>query len=111
MTVEKESIAEFNGVAQDVGAAALPSKLFQEDQGGDRYFRGSWRRRKGMLRSDMATFAGPVTSVIGFEMAGGDFAIIVVAGTNVYGFLNTDEQDFTIPSGWGETGLGEDLGE
>lgn len=111
MTTEKDEIHEFNGVAQDVGAAALPANLFQEDQGGDRYFRGSWRRRKGMLRTDLDTYSSPVTSLIGFEMAGEDFAIIVVEGTNVHGNLNTAEQDFTIPDGWGETGFGEDLGE
>ncbi len=111
MTKEFEAIEEFGGVAQDMAAQALPPNLFQEDQGGDRFFRGQWRRRKGMLHSSLAKFDSPVTSLIGFEMAGEDFAIVVVEGSNVHGNLNVTEQDYAIPSGWGETGFGEDMGE
>jgi hypothetical protein len=111
MIDKDEIVSEFNGVAQDVAPAVMPPNLFQEDQGGDRYFRGSWRRRRGMIHTGLAKFDDPVTSLIGFEMAGDDFAIVVVEGTNVHGFLNTAEQDYTIPTGWGETGFGEDMGE
>lgn len=111
MADDLEEINQFDGVAQDAAPSALPPNLFQEDQGGDRYFRGQWRRRKGMLHTTMSKFSSPVTSLIGFEMPGEDFAIVVVEGTNVHGNLNVTEQDYTIPDGWGETSFGEEMGE
>jgi hypothetical protein len=111
MTTEKEEIHEFGGEARDVSPQVLPPNLFQVDHGGDRYFRGSWRRRRGMLHTDMAKFTGAVTSILGFEMAGEDFAVLIVEGSNVQGVLNVVDQDYTIPSGFGETNFGEGMGE
>lgn len=102
---------EFGGVAKDVFPVSMPPGLYQEDQGGDRYFRGSWRRRLGMLHTDLSQFASPVTSILGFEMAGEDFAVMIVEGTNVHGDLNVTDQDYTVLEGFGETNFGEDMGE
>lgn len=86
---------EFNGVAKDTAPHKIPPGLFMEDQGGDRYFRGVWRKRRGMLRSDLAriTTAVPLT-ILGFETPGEDFAMIIAGGAYVYGFTNVGEQSF-----------------
>jgi hypothetical protein len=57
-----------------------------------------------------------ITSLLGFEMAGDDFALITVEGTNVHGDLNVTEQDYTVAAsasgdGFGETEFGEEMGE
>ena len=110
-----ETTNEFGGIARDVFPVSMPPGLYQVDQGGDRYFRGSWRRRRGMIHTDMAKFDAAVTSLLGFEMAGEDFAIITVEGTNVHGNLNVTEQAYPAATsssgGFGETEFGEDMGE
>lgn len=115
MSRDKDDVTnEFGGIAKDVFPVSMPSAFYQEDQGGDRFFRGSWRRRLGMLHTDLAQYASPVTSLIGFEMAGEDFALMVVEGENVHGELNVTNQDYTVPDpveGWGETEFGEEMGE
>jgi hypothetical protein len=111
-----ETANEFGGVATDVFPVSMPPGLYQEDQGGDRYFRGSWRRRLGMIRTNLDKYDAAVTSILGFEMAGDDFAVITVEGTNVHGNLNVTEQDYTVAAsasgeGLGETEFGEGMGE
>lgn len=85
---------EFNGVARDTAPHKVPEGLFQEDQGGDRYFRGVWRRRRGMLHSNQAALSGVPLTILAFETPGEDFALIVVSGANVHGFTNVTEQTF-----------------
>lgn len=85
---------EFGGVAKDVEPTNMPPNLYGEDQGGDRYFRGAWRRRRGMLHSDQAAAAAPIRSILGFEMAGDDFAVMFVSGVNVVGALNVTDQTY-----------------
>ena len=112
MNKDKEDVTnEFGGVARDVFPVSMPPGLYQVDEGGDRYFRGSWRRRRGMLHTDLAKYDSAVTSLLGFEMAGEDFAILVVEGTNVHGELNVTDQDYGVLEGFGETNFGEDMGE
>ena len=84
--------AEFLGVSKDFAATKLPPGLFQEDQGGDRYKIGSWRRRRGMRHTDQAKLSAAVVTLIGFEMPGNDFALVAVEGANVHGFTNVAQQ-------------------
>lgn len=114
MRERPETISQFGGVAKDVTPQALPPNLFQEDEGGERYFRGAWTRRRGMLRTELQKFDAAVTSLVGFTLPGGVYALAVVAGEEVHGFTDVDEQDFTVDTttgGFGETEFGEDFGE
>lgn len=110
MREQQDGVAEFGGIAKDVAPSALPPGLFQTDQGGDRYFRGAWARRKGMLHSELAKFDGAVVALLGFELPGGDYALLTVEGTNVHGDTNVDVQDYDTDDdtgGFGETSFGE----
>lgn len=107
----KDTTNEFGGVAKDVFPVSMPPGLFQDDEGGDRYFRGSWRRRLGMLHTDLSKKDAAVTSLLGFEMAGEDFALLLVEGSNVHGDLNIEDQDYDVLEGFGETPFGEEMGE
>jgi hypothetical protein len=98
---------QFQGVMTDVDKSKLPPGYFQVDEGGDRYNRGSWRRRRGMVHTDIAKVAAPVTFILGFEMPGTDFALMFVEGTNVRGETNTAQQTYTSP---GAGGYGDDYG-
>lgn len=84
--------AEFSGVRKDFAPSKLPPGAFQEDQGGDRYQSGSWRRRRGMRHTDQAKLTAAVVTLIGFEMPGGDFALVAAEGVNVHGFTNVAQQ-------------------
>jgi hypothetical protein len=83
---------EFLGVATDFAPSRLPLGLFQQDQGGDRFKIGSWKRRRGMRRSDVATRSSAIVTLIGFEVSGGDFALLEVEGVNVQGATNVAQQ-------------------
>lgn len=85
---------EFKGVQRDCAPHAVDPGFFQEDQGGDRFFRGVWRRRRGMLRSDLAKFSAVPRTVISFETPGEDFAMVIVEGVNIQGFTNVGDQSF-----------------
>ncbi len=82
---------EFQGVSKNAPAPRLPPGVFQEDVGGDRYSLGTWRRRKGMRHTNQTGLVSPIASMIGFEMPGGDFALVVVNGTTIYGFVNVTQ--------------------
>lgn len=107
--------SKFGGVAKDYAEAALPEGLWAEDSGGDRSARGSWRPRKGMLHADVGeVFTSPVTTILGFELPGGDSALLIGEGTNAHGLTNVAEQTYVDAvggGGFGETEFGEDLGE
>lgn len=106
---ERDRLDDFAGVAKDSAATALPPNLFQTDHGSSRFFRGTWSRRKGMLHSSLGKADNAVTSLLGFELPGGDYALAWVEGTNVHGDLNVDVQDNTAaPSGFGEDSFGEE---
>lgn len=85
---------EFNGVQRDCAPHAVQKGFYQEDQGGDRFFRGVWRRRRGMLRTDLAKFSGVPRTVITFEIPGGGIAMVICEGVNVHGFTSVGEQAF-----------------
>ena len=103
-----ESIDEFKGIAKDVRPAKLPAQLFQEDVGGDRYYRGVWRRRRGMRHTDQAKFSNPVLGIIGMDAPGSDYPVMFIEGTNLQGFSNVATQDDTSDEGgFGETEFGE----
>lgn len=84
--------AEFSGIRKDFAPSKLPPGAFQEDQGGDRYQSGSWRRRRGMRHTDHRQRSSAIFSMLGFEMPGGDFALVVVDGGTVNGFVNVAQQ-------------------
>lgn len=110
MREPNDGSSEFGGVAKDVVPTALPPGLYQEDHGGDRFLRGSWRRRRGMLRSSLAQADDAVVAILGFELPGGDYALLWVEGTNVHGDLNVTDQDLEVSDaegGFGETEFGE----
>jgi hypothetical protein len=87
-----EAENDFLGVNKNIPPQRLPDGMFQEDVGGDRFQMGSWRRRRGMRHTDKIGLSSPIASMIGFEMPGGDFALVVVNGSTVYGFVNVSQQ-------------------
>lgn len=81
----------FRGVKKDAPRAKLPKGYFQEDVNGDRTTRpGSWKRRRGMRRLDITKQDGPVTSLLGFELAGEGFGLVVGAGGSLSGFTGVE---------------------
>lgn len=84
--------SDFLGASKNIPPQRLPQGLFQEDSGGDRFHIGSWRRRRGFRHTDTIGLSTPIASMIGFEMPGGDFALVVVNGSTVYGFVNVAQQ-------------------
>lgn len=84
--------SDFLGVNKNVPPQRMAEGMFQEDVGGDRYRLGSWRRRRGFRHTDRIGLSDPIDSMIGFEMPGGDFAMVVVNGSTIYGFVNVSQQ-------------------
>lgn len=68
MKSKPEFINDFQGIAKDIAPAKLPPQLFQEDLGGDRTKRGSWKRRRGLTHTNIPKMASPVTCLTGFHM-------------------------------------------
>lgn len=87
--------SDFKGVQNNTAAHKIQRGFYQTDQGGDRSFQGVWRRRRGLLRSDLAriTTAAP-DSLLGFEETGEDFCMLISGGAYIYGFTNVGEQTF-----------------
>lgn len=107
---ETQGAARFDGVALNVARTALPGNLFQADEGGDGTQVGSWRRRRGMLRSNLPTLTGTPGTLIGFQTPGGEFVLAVAHGSTISGFSGVASQDFTPPAaaGFGQSGFGEE---
>ncbi len=110
----QEGVNDFRGIAKDIAKTKLPQGFFQEDQGGSRFKRGSWKRRKGMRRTDVPAHSQAITSLLGFEMPGTDFALVLVTGTEIHGYTNVAQQgDASSSSGsfgdgsFGELGFGD----
>lgn len=105
---QQQGPRSFKGVMLDVSRTNLSSNEFQEDQGSDRFKRGSWRRRRGMLHSDLAAFASPVTAIIGLDLPGVDYAWVLVEGQNIQGNANPAVQTRSSddPAGFGQGGFG-----
>lgn len=85
-------ITEFNGIALDVHRSSLPDGKFQTDSNGDPFKSGSWQRRRGMRHTDIAKATNGVATLLGFQMPGNEFALLVVDGANANGFTGTAEQ-------------------
>lgn len=90
----------FNGLAADTAPHAVPEGYFQIDAGGDRYFRGVWRKRRGMVRTNLAKFSSTPVAVLSFKAdgtdfaSGSDYAMMFAAGTHIYGTTTVGEQSF-----------------
>ena len=101
-------VAPFSGVAQDYAPAAVPEGLFQQDQGGDRYQKGTWRRRRGMRRTDIDTLSDAISTILGFATPEG-FHLIIVGGDTIVGTTGTGTQGTASGAvGYGEIEFGED---
>lgn len=101
---ETEDVEQFRGVRKDASRTSLPAGFFQEDEGSDRYKRGTWRRRRGMRHSSLAKQTNAVTALIGMDLPGSDFSLLLVEGTNAQGFSNVAIQTdsvVTASSGYG----------
>ena len=105
--LQSEGPRQFKGLVLDVPRTNLSSDEFQVDQGSDRYKRGAWSRRRGMLHSDLTAFASPVTAIIGIDLPGVDFGLLLVQGQNIEGNLNVAAQTrSSSSSGFGVSGFG-----
>lgn len=82
-------IDRFSGMALDAARTALPPDQFQTDEGGDRRERGTWRTRRGMVKSNLdRTNAGArVKALHGLEIVEGH-AALVLSGTRSDGFAD-----------------------
>lgn len=109
MDRSRRVFAEFNGVALDAHPAKLGDGLFQVDEGGDRSDRGVWRVRRGYRHTTIPKQSAAITSIIGFELPGSGFGVVVVAGTSAFGFTGVAQQGDTVVSGtgFGEGGFGD----
>lgn len=108
--IRNEEIEDFRGMNTNIPAQRLPDQMAQVDEGSDRYRRGSWRRRRGMRHSSLPKFDGPILGILGFDLKGPDYAVLLVEGTNVQGNLNVTQQDDSgggAGAGFGGDGFGE----
>jgi hypothetical protein len=90
--VGRTVIGEFKGLALDVHRTSMPADLFQVDEGGDRFNRGTWKRRRGMRHTTFPRAPDPIRTLLGFEMPGLDFGLLVNESTRIHGVLNVTEQ-------------------
>jgi len=105
-----EEIRSFRGLRKDVSRIHMPAGFCQEDMGSNRYKQGSWKRRRGMLHSNVAKQSSAITAIIGMDLPGSDYALLMVEGTNAQGFANVVIQPNTvapITDGYGVLGYGE----
>jgi hypothetical protein len=100
--------SDFKGVKLDASRVKLPPGYFQIDSGGDRFEQGTWKRRRGMRRTDIAQQAAPVTSIIGFELAGEGFGLMLAQGANLEGFVDVVQLEDLGVEGYGAGGYGVD---
>ena len=85
MQTGRNEIQTFEGIDLDKPAAKLPPQLFQEDVGGDRFKRGSWKRRRGMRRICVLKRDNPIETLLGFELGGPGFGLLLVEDGNALG--------------------------
>jgi len=97
-----ERIDDFGGITKDIAPAKLPNQLFQEDVGGDRTRRGSWKRRRGFAHTTIPKTGSAVTCLAGFSIPGISKGYMVCEGTNVHGYVDVEQQsDVITPAGAG----------
>ena len=90
-----EAITDFQGIAKDIAPAKLPPQFFQEDLGGDRTRRGSWKRRRGLIHTNAPKTDNAITCITGFHMPFSR-GYIAVEGIEINGTTNLDIQDDTV---------------
>ena len=90
-----EAITDFQGIAKDIAPAKLPPQFFQEDLGGDRTRRGSWKRRRGLIHTDAPKTDNAITCISGFSMPF-SYGYIAVEGVEINGTTNLGIQDDTV---------------
>lgn len=100
--------SDFKGTKLDASRVKLPPGYFQIDSGGDRFEQGTWKRRRGMRRTDIEQQSSPVTSIIGFELAGEGFGLMLAEGANLQGFTNVAQLVDLGVDGYGAEGYGSD---
>ena len=94
-----ERIDDFKGITKDIAPAKLPNQLFQEDKGGDRTHRGSWKRRRGLAHTTIGKVNAVVTCISGFSIPGISKGYMVCEGTNIHGFVDVEQQsDLLTPA-------------
>lgn len=103
-----EVIAQFQGLDTESPKVRLPDGKFSADVGGERFTVGRWRRRRGMRHTDIASKGSAITTILGFEITGSDFAVLLTESTNAWGFTNVSQQDWTAGGGYGESEYGEE---
>lgn len=101
-------ITSFKGIALDTHRARLGEGLFQADENGDRSIRGSWRRRRGRRHTTAPKQAAAVRTLIGFELPGTEFGLVLVAGATAVGVSNVTTRTVYV-DGYGVDDYG-DLG-
>lgn len=92
MRSEIESVTDFGGIAKNIAPAKMPPQLFQEDVGGDRTRRGSWKRRRGIAHTTISKKAGVITCLSGFSIPGISKGYLVCEGTNIHGYVDVEQQ-------------------
>lgn len=96
---EREQESSFKGEALDRAPTKLPPGVFRLDKGGDRTRPGSWRRRRGIVRTNLAKVDDAIRTLIGFEMPGGDYALVRGEGNSLWGDVNAgDMAPFSLDS-------------
>lgn len=86
-----EGYDTFTGTQLDAHRARLDPGKCQVDQNGDRFERGTWKRRRGHRRIDLTKQASAIRSLVGVELQGTDFGLLAVAGANAVGRTNAAE--------------------
>lgn len=71
-------IDDFQGVARDVHPGRLPPGLFQRDEGGDLFERGTWKLRRGRTRIASVPLSNPLETVFPFESRVGSAVLALI---------------------------------
>lgn len=105
-------VTDFKGLAKDVAPGKDAPTLFQRDEGGDLFQRGSWRVRKGQSKLLMDPGSGAIRTIFSFETPAGSLSLIVIdaAGTfRGFAYLASTGAPVAEPDleGFGAGGFGE----
>ena len=86
-------IDKFGGTRTRVAPAKLKAHEFPTDEGSDRFETERWARRRGMLHTNLAKYAGSISQMMGFDLPGTEFAVMIVEGTNIQGATSVGERE------------------
>ena len=87
-----QGVESFNGIDLSAARQKLPQGKFQIDDNGDRFLNGAWQPRRGHVHASVQQVPAAITSLMGFDLPGTDFALIFHEGANLHGHLNVTEQ-------------------